>query len=278
MSAIALVGRFVSRGLMGPTPSPVPTFEVLGCAIHGVTREELTDLVDQEVGSGQRTIVANHNLHSLYCYHKDSKMQAFFRRARWIHADGMSVVLLGRLQGRKMDRRIRVTYVDWLPVLMARAQERKWRVFYLGSKPGVAERGAQLLRATYPDIHLECAHGYFQLDGEANARILARMRAFVPQVVMVGMGMPRQEHWIFDNLEQLPACVILPCGAAIDYVAGAVRTPPRWAGRWGLEWLFRMIAEPGRLWHRYLVEPWLLTMLLARRWFVPAADGKDASL
>lgn len=263
---------------MKSTPLSVPTFDVLGCAIHGVTPEELTDLVDEEVAGGKQAIIANHNLHSLYCYHKDSKMQAFFRRTQWVHADGMSVVLLGRLLGRKMDRGIRVTYIDWLPLLMARAQERGWRIFYLGSKPGVAERGAQLLRATYPNIELECENGYFQPDGDMNAEVLARIRAFAPHVVMVGMGMPRQEHWILDNLDELPACVILPSGAAIDYVAGEVPTPPRWAGRWGLEWLFRLIAEPGRLWHRYLIEPWLLTMLLTRRWLLSTPHRKDVGL
>src|SRR4051812_20547855 len=98
---------------MTPRSSSVPTFDVLGCAIHGVTVAELTDLVDEAVASEQQSIIANHNLHSLYCYHKDPKMRAFFRQTRWVHADGMSVVVLGRLLGRKMDREIRVTYVDW---------------------------------------------------------------------------------------------------------------------------------------------------------------------
>jgi N-acetylglucosaminyldiphosphoundecaprenol N-acetyl-beta-D-mannosaminyltransferase len=83
---------------------------------------------------------------------------------------------------------------------------------------------------------------------------------------MVGMGMPRQEHWIVDNFELLGPVVVLPCGAAIDYVAGEIPTPPRWAGRCGLEWLYRLAAEPGRLWKRYLIEPWFVLLLMGRHW------------
>jgi N-acetylglucosaminyldiphosphoundecaprenol N-acetyl-beta-D-mannosaminyltransferase len=77
------------------------------------------------------------------------------------------------------------------------------------------------------------------------------------------MSTPRQAHGILDNLEQIPAHIILPSGAAIDYIAGAVPTPPRWSGNLGLEWRFRLIAEPKRLWQRYLIEPWFLL-----QWFL----------
>lgn len=263
---------------MGQIPSPVPTYEMLGCTLHGLTREQLTDLVETEVLAQRLSVVANHNLHSLYCYQKDVKIQEFFQRSRYVHVDGMSVVLLGRLLGHSIERSARVTYVDWLPLLMERANERGWRLFYLGSKPGVAERGVERLTATYPRVTMAYAHGYFDFAGEENQNILERIRSFVPHLVLVGMGMPRQEHWILGNLEDLPPSVVLPCGAAIDYFAGAIRTPPRWAGRWGLEWLFRLFAEPGRLWRRYLVEPWLLSALLVLRWLQQEPHGKEPSL
>jgi N-acetylglucosaminyldiphosphoundecaprenol N-acetyl-beta-D-mannosaminyltransferase len=89
-------------------------------------------------------------------------------------------------------------------------------------------------------------------------------------VLIVGMGMPRQQHWTLDNAERLAVNVVSTCGAALDYVAGAIPTPPRWAGRAGLEWACRLAAEPRRLASRYLVEPWGLApcvlQALARRW------------
>jgi N-acetylglucosaminyldiphosphoundecaprenol N-acetyl-beta-D-mannosaminyltransferase len=73
--------------------------------------------------------------------------------------------------------------------------------------------------------------------------------------LMVGMGMPRQEHWVLDHLDTLPNCPILTCGACFEYIAGVQRTPPRWMGRIGLEWLARLVMDPRRLWRRYLLEP-----------------------
>jgi N-acetylglucosaminyldiphosphoundecaprenol N-acetyl-beta-D-mannosaminyltransferase len=109
-------------------------------------------------------------------------------------------------------------------------------------------------------------HGYFDANPESqeNERVLNAIEAYKPHILMVGMGMPRQEYWIQQNLKRLCANVILPAGAAIDYVAGAVPTPPRWAGRLGLEWAFRLTAEPQRLWRRYLVEPWSILGVVAQ--------------
>ncbi|MEM7590395.1 MAG: WecB/TagA/CpsF family glycosyltransferase [Cyanobacteria bacterium P01_A01_bin.83] len=83
-------------------------------------------------------------------------------------------------------------------------------------------------------------------------------------ILMVGMGMPRQEKWILDNIEDIEANIILPSGACADYVADETPTPPRWMGQVGLEWLYRLVIDPKRLWRRYLVEPWFLAKLFLK--------------
>ncbi|HZS60644.1 MAG TPA: WecB/TagA/CpsF family glycosyltransferase, partial [Gemmatimonadaceae bacterium] len=112
-------------------------------------------------------------------------------------------------------------------------------------------------------------HGYFDhTPGSAdNKAVLADIAGFEPNVLMVGLGMPRQEHWVHAHRAETTANAILLAGAALDYVAGAVPTPPRWAGRWSLEWAFRLAAEPRRLGRRYLVEPWPVLGLFVREWF-----------
>jgi N-acetylglucosaminyldiphosphoundecaprenol N-acetyl-beta-D-mannosaminyltransferase len=109
-------------------------------------------------------------------------------------------------------------------------------------------------------------HGYFDADPQSqdNARVLSEIAQFAPHLLMVGMGMPRQEYWIHQNFARLYANVILPSGAAMDYVAGAAYIPPRWSGRVGLEWAFRLAAEPKRLWRRYLLEPWYVVGIVMR--------------
>jgi N-acetylglucosaminyldiphosphoundecaprenol N-acetyl-beta-D-mannosaminyltransferase len=132
-------------------------------------------------------------------------------------------------------------------------------LFYLGVKPGVAERAAEILRNQYPGLQIRTRHGYF--SSEENEAVVKSINAFKPHILMVGMGMPRQEHWVVDNLNEIHANAILTSGACFDYIAGAIPTPPRWMGRVGLEWLYRLISEPRRLAKRYLIEPWALLPL-----------------
>jgi N-acetylglucosaminyldiphosphoundecaprenol N-acetyl-beta-D-mannosaminyltransferase len=237
---------------------------MLGAQICGLNAQELTELVGDVIRKSTKCIFANYNMHSLYLFHHDQRMREFYDRAEYAHADGMSVIFLAKLLGLPLKREHRVTYADWTDMLMGRANDEGWRVFYLGSKPGVAERGAEVLRARHPNLNIRTAHGYFDVSSgsDENRLLLSSLREYRPNLLMVGMGMPRQEHWVLDNLEEIDAHAILVSGAAMDYVAGAVRTPPRWAGRIGLEWLFRLCHEPRRLWRRYLIEPWFVLAML----------------
>jgi N-acetylglucosaminyldiphosphoundecaprenol N-acetyl-beta-D-mannosaminyltransferase len=242
------------------------TYKFLGVQVDALAIPELNSLIDESVEQNQKWIIANHNLHSLYLYHNDPKMRAFYEVAEYTHIDSMPLVLIGKLLRFPLKREQRVTYADWVWPLMAEAAHKNWRVFYLGSKPGVAEQGARILRYKYPGLQIACADGYIDArkNSTENLATLAAIKAYKPHVLMVGMGMPRQEHWILDNLEQIQANAILTSGACIDYVAGAVPTPPRWMGRFGLEWLYRLLSEPKRLWKRYLIEPWFLARLFLR--------------
>ena len=224
---------------------------LLGVEVDPLTVVELTDVVRDAVARGGRHVVAHQNVHSVYLFHRDGKMRAFYARAHCIHVDGMALVFLGRLLGQPLGREHRVTYVDWVGPLMSMASQLGHRVFYLGSAPGVAERGAARLRLEHPGLQIGTHHGYFDASGtEGSASILSTIRTFRPHILLVGMGMPRQEHWVLDHLDDIEARVILTAGACMDYVAGAVATPPRWMGRWGLEWLYRLATDPRRLWRR----------------------------
>ena len=238
--------------------------KLLDLDVDAVTMEDLHRVIASAVAGKERWIVAHHNTHSLYLAHRDPKMRELYSRAHCVHVDGMPLIFLGRLLGLGLRREHRVTYVDWLRPLLSFAARNGFRVFYLGSRPGVAEQAAVLLRAEIPGLYLATHHGHFGMEtgGAENRRVLGEIERFDPDILMVGMGMPRQEHWIVDNLAGIHAHAILTSGACMDYVAGVMPTAPRWMGRLGFEWLFRLWSEPGRLWDRYLVEPWFVLGLL----------------
>jgi N-acetylglucosaminyldiphosphoundecaprenol N-acetyl-beta-D-mannosaminyltransferase len=238
----------------------------LGINVQHLTMGALNTVIETIINHEGRAVIANHNLHSVHLYHSDPTLRLFYERATFTHADGMGVVLLSRLCGCHLSREHRTTYVDWLPSLMALAVRNRWRVFYLGSKSGVLEKGAALLRKDHPGLMLHTHHGYFDSrpNSVENQLLLDRINVLRPHLLLVGMGMPRQEHWIAKHSTSLDCNVILPAGAAMDYVAGAIPTPPRWAGRMALEWFFRLLAEPRRLSYRYLIEPWLVAWIVVR--------------
>jgi N-acetylglucosaminyldiphosphoundecaprenol N-acetyl-beta-D-mannosaminyltransferase len=253
------------------------TARFLGISVQPMTISALTESVIETVSTNQKWVIANHNMHSLYLFHKevaegpDGPFQRYFSRANRTHIDGMSIVLLARLYGHAAERIHRVGYTDWLPSLMASAVEKNWRVFYLGSAPRVVDIGAATLRERHPGLQIEYRHGYFDMDpeGSENKNVLQQIADFQPHLLMVGMGMPRQELWIEANFDAIQANVILGTGAVLDYVAGVIPTPPRWSGPLGLEWAFRLASEPRRLARRYLIEPWTLVSIILRNLTFP---------
>ncbi|MFM1651714.1 WecB/TagA/CpsF family glycosyltransferase [Brevibacillus sp. B_LB10_24] len=244
----------------------IRTVSVCGVNVQALKLQDLHSLIQTAVRSKEKYIIANHNLHSLYLYHKEPKMRDFYAKANYVHIDGMALVFIGRLLGKPLSRDHRVTYIDWTDPLMKEAEENGYRIFFLGSKPGVADKARRILAERYPGLQMEVAHGYFNAAAGSDEcrQILDRIRAFSPHILMVGMGMPRQEEWILENFSEISANAILTAGACMDYVAGEVPTPPRWLGRIGLEWLYRLLSEPGRLWRRYLIEPWFIGKLLLK--------------
>ena len=245
-----------------------PRYTMLGVEIQPMLIPDLHAAIGNAVARQRRDIVAHHNLHSVYVFHHDDAMREFYDHAAYTHIDGMWLVLLGRRLGMPFIRPHRVTYVDWVHPLMRAAVENNWRVFFIGGKPGVADRALDRLRSDVPGLQIECAHGYFDhTAGSAeNQQRLKHIEEYGTDVLMVGFGQPLQEKWIRNNLSQIRAHAILPCGACMDYMAGAIPTPPRWMGRAGVEWMYRFVAEPRRLWRRYVVEPWFLLFLFIKDW------------
>lgn len=246
----------------------IPSYHLLGLRVDALALQDLQAIATDAVENAVPCLIANHNLHSVYLYHHDAKMRTFYGRAQHVLIDGMPLILLGKSLGYPLRREHRSGSIDWVIPLMGEAARRGWRVFHLGSEPGVARRGAEVLRGRFPGLQISTAHGYFDADpGSVDTRkVLERINDYRPDILTVGMGMPRQEHWIADNLENIEASLVLNVGAYIDFVAGVKPTPPRWMGLLSVEWLYRLYTEPRRLWRRYLLEPWFILGLILRRW------------
>jgi N-acetylglucosaminyldiphosphoundecaprenol N-acetyl-beta-D-mannosaminyltransferase len=167
----------------------------------------------------------------------------------------------------------RVAGSDLLVPLLKLAARRQWSVYLLGGAPGVAPLVATLLSERFGITVAGWDDSRIGSDGIDPAGLsIERIKAARPDLVFVALGPPKQELWIHHALDEISPAVALGVGASLDFLAGKYRRAPAWMGRIGLEWLFRLLQEPRRLWRRYLVEgPRFASIVLATR-RLPAAE------
>jgi N-acetylglucosaminyldiphosphoundecaprenol N-acetyl-beta-D-mannosaminyltransferase len=181
--------------------------------------------------------------------------------------DGISVVLAARLLGLSLQER--VTGGDLMERLCIEAAQNNLSVFFLGGLPGAAEMTARKFEQNYPGFRV--AGTYCPpLGFETDPAELAQIRKFIsdarPDILCVAFGAPKQEIWMYENCPTLPVGAAISVGAALDTQAGLRKRAPKWTHRIGLEWLYRLIREPGRLWHRYLIGNTHFIWLVAQEW------------
>jgi N-acetylglucosaminyldiphosphoundecaprenol N-acetyl-beta-D-mannosaminyltransferase len=242
---------------MTATPRHVDSYDLYGGKITPVTIDDLLSLLESYVDCGQQCIVASQNMHGLRVRLQDAAMRRLHELPQtYVHIDGMPLVLLSRLRGIQASRRHRVTLVDFIWPLLALAERRAWRVYFLGGSDAVVQAASGRIGARFPRLDFRARQGYF--EESSSSAVASQIASFAPHVVLVGMGMGRQESWILDHYEALAPASIVTVGACMEYIAGTVGTPPRWMGRTGLEWLYRFAENPSRFWRRYLIEPWIV--------------------
>jgi N-acetylglucosaminyldiphosphoundecaprenol N-acetyl-beta-D-mannosaminyltransferase len=234
--------------------------QLLGGPVDLVSRSAVLRFIGRAAAAGRKAIIGNQNFHSLYLSRDNASLAAFFDAADLIEIDSTPLLFWANFLGMKLTREHRSTYLDWRDDFWRLASRNHWRVFCLGATADVNETAIARLSTQWPGAVIAGHDGYFdqRKDSAENAAIVAGVNAFRPDVLLVGMGMPLQETWIIENYAALDSGVMLSVGAAFDYEAGAQSPAPRVYGELGVEWLYRLVHEPRRLFGRYLIEPWFL--------------------
>jgi N-acetylglucosaminyldiphosphoundecaprenol N-acetyl-beta-D-mannosaminyltransferase len=181
--------------------------------------------------------------------------------------DGMSVVWGSRLLGRPIPER--VPGGEFMEAMCALAARNRKSVYFLGGLPGAARQAAQVLAARYPGLIIagtDCPEKGFEQNPEANSAVLERIRMAHPDLLFVAFGAPKQEIWMLDHCRSLPIGAALSVGAAFDTTAGLRKRAPAWTHDIGVEWLYRLVMEPRRLWRRYLIGNAQFAVIVAREW------------
>ncbi|XPP27598.1 MAG: WecB/TagA/CpsF family glycosyltransferase [Leucobacter sp.] len=236
--------------------------KLLGLEITPITLHGLLSFLASALSTPDTRIVAAHNLHSAYLFHTDSEFRSFYRRADIILTDGAPVQWDYKFSKGKSENH-RMGSTDWIPKL--NLIEGLDRVSVVGASSDSNRKFVAWLEKLLPHAAVQGipGEGWNMTKSTAAARLI---QDFSPQLILIGIGMPRQELFA-DHLKKasVPA-VISTIGGAIDQLAGVQKNAPRWTGKLGIEWLWRLLTQPTRLWRRYLIEPWkLLWVRLLRR-------------
>lgn len=256
--------RSINEGGKKMTPLCERRFSLCGIRIDALEQSDLIQLLKEAEPADGKLLIANHNLHSLYLYETKEAFREFYKRASWVYIDGLPVVWIGQAIGLPLKAAHRITFLESFDAILDHASQCGWRVFYLGSSQKVLEAALPLLRSTHPELAISGHHGFLATSAESEA-VIAQINAFKTDILFVGMGMPVQEMWLAEYQTKINVRAILTSGGTLDYVTGDSYRPPKWAGRLGLYGVFRLLSDPRRHWHRYLVEPLFLIKCLFRR-------------
>lgn len=234
--------------------------EIFGVPVHSVTMGETVDFI---CGRLERNCFTQHcvvNVAKLVNMRKDPELDASVRECDIINIDGMGVVLGARTLGHDVPER--VSGVDLFHELLAMSEQKGYSVFLLGAKDEVVSETARRVQQQYPELKLAgYHHGYFWDDEEATVE---RIRASGAQLLFVAITSPKKENFINKWRDRLGVTFVMGVGGTFDVVAGKVRRAPLWMQKAGLEWFYRVLQEPGRMWKRYLVTNSVFAWLLLR--------------
>jgi N-acetylglucosaminyldiphosphoundecaprenol N-acetyl-beta-D-mannosaminyltransferase len=257
---------------MSPTPAAAPAARaIVGMRVHATSyADAAARVLGWAARDDRRRYVCVSTVHMVMEGHDDRAFQRLVNEADLTTPDGMPLVWGLRLLG--LGQAQRVYGPDLTPHLLAEAARRGVPVGFYGGEPAVLDRLLAVARTRFPGLRVvyACAPPFRALSAEEDAAIVEAINASGARLLFVGLGCPKQERWMAAHRARVNA-VLLGVGAAFDFLAGVKPQAPRWLQERGLEWAFRLVCEPRRLWRRYAVHNprfvALFTMqVLKQRW------------
>lgn len=247
----------------------VARVDLFGIELDALRMHEAVQAIVAMARSGGRcAFVVTPNVDHLMLIERTEALQRAYADAALVLADGLPVVVASRAFGRPIPERVAGS--DLVPAVFdAASPEAPLGVYLLGAGPGVAVRAARRIEARWRGVRVVGTYSPpfgFERDAAENERILAGIRDAKPDVLVIGLGAPKQELWVHAHRDRIAAPVALCVGATIDFLAGEKPRAPAWMQRTGLEWVHRMASEPRRLVPRYAANAAGFPRLVLRQW------------
>lgn len=224
--------------------------ELFGCPVHRLNMGQTLNIIDQSIQEGKSLQHVVVNAAKLANMQKDSKLKESVVNCDIINADGQAVVWAAKILGQPLPER--VAGIDLMTNLVELASKRKYRIFFFGAKEEVVKKVVDKYREMYSsDIIAGYRNGYFQKEEEADiAKQIADSKA---DILFVAITSPKKEVFLNTYKDVIKTPFVMGVGGSFDVVSGMTKRAPLWMQRNGLEWFYRVMQEPKRMWKRYLI-------------------------
>jgi N-acetylglucosaminyldiphosphoundecaprenol N-acetyl-beta-D-mannosaminyltransferase len=262
----------VERGVM--TQLPISTqvhslqtpVAILGVPFDPLTIREAVDRIENMIASRKSHYLATANVDFVVQAQSDVELRRILFDAHLVLCDGTPVLWASRLLGRPLPERVAGS--DLVPKLIEVAAKKGYRIYLLGATPKAAEQAVENLRLRHPDLLIAGHYSppFQKLLEMDHTEIARRIRETQPDLLFVSFGCPKQEKWLAMNYRWLEVPVAIGVGATIDFLAGRMKRAPIWMQRTGMEWLFRLVHEPRRLFKRYATDFAIFGWQLFSQW------------
>ena len=240
---------------------------IAGAQVDRYSFDEVVEMtIDRALTGTSPAYIVTPNAQHINNLQHDSLFQKIYRRAFLVVPDGISILWAAKFL--KTPLKGKVSGINLFEKLCERGASAPLRMFLLGGCPQAAERAAKILEQRYLGLNIVgtyCPPYGFENDPSELELINQEISSAAPNILFVGLGSPKQEKWVYANYQQLKVPVSIGIGISFEFVAGMVQRAPVWMQKSGLEWLFRLIVEPKRLWRRYVIGNPLFIYLVLRQ-------------
>lgn len=234
------------------------TTRILGIEVSTLTFNESVEKAASFLESDGYHMIFTPNPEFIMHAQNDRDFYRILNRGDLVVADGIGILIASKLNKVKIKQR--TPGINLIQALFEKMKKKGQSVYLFGASPGVAESAAKAIEKKYPGIKVVgFADGFF--DKKKERIILKELQKLKPDLLLVGIGFPAQEKWIYENRKRLPVKIAIGCGGSIDILAGKVRRAPYAFQRLGLEWLYRLITQPSRFFRMLKLPLFLLRVI-----------------
>lgn len=242
----------------------------MGCHIDNLSMEETLSTIEQFIVSGEPHQHVVVNVDKLVKANRDPQIREIINGCDLVNVDGMPVVWASRLLGKPLKER--VAGVDLFYRLIARAEQKRWRVFLLGAKDAVLAKTIEVLMAAHPKLIIAGHRNGYWTDNEEPA-VVEDVRQARADLLFVAISSPKKEIFLGKYQKLMKVPFSMGVGGTFDVVAGLTKRAPQWMQRAGLEWFYRFLQEPSRMFRRYFIEDMYFFWLLVKEIFNRSRSG-----